>query len=92
MQVVKESGDDRLPLPTAEDEQGLTELQVEEACMQLEDMQRTGAVKEGEDGGGNVCWCRRKDGDRDFLKPPMRAPIHALAFQHLPRSKPRFCI
>ena len=34
MQVLEESGDDLLPLPTAEDEQGMTELQVEEAGMQ----------------------------------------------------------
>jgi hypothetical protein len=34
LQVLKESGDDLLPLPTAEDEQGMTELQVEEAGMQ----------------------------------------------------------
>jgi hypothetical protein len=34
LQVVKESGDDLLRLPTAEDEQGMMALQVEEAGMQ----------------------------------------------------------
>lgn len=37
MQVVKVSGDDLLPLLTAENEQGVTELQVEEAGMQAEE-------------------------------------------------------